>query len=108
MASGGTLNVSCTANSEEVFITIQDSGSGIGDSNMERVADPFFTTKTYGTGMGLTLVEKIVAEHQGHFSLEHGEEGGMVARIVLPKDLDEKDERPTSNVQHGVSQGSLT
>ena len=90
MTSGGTLTVSCNEKDEEVFITIQDSGSGIGNSNMERVADPFFTTKTYGTGMGLTLVEKIVAEHRGRFSLLHGEEGGMVARIVLPIDLDEK------------------
>ncbi len=108
MTSGGTLTVSCRETNEEVFITIQDSGSGIGNSNMERATDPFFTTKTYGTGMGLTLVEKIIAEHQGRFSLEHAEEGGMVVRIILPKDLDEKDERPTPNVQHGVSQGSLT
>jgi signal transduction histidine kinase/DNA-binding response OmpR family regulator len=89
MASGGTLTVSCREDNEEVFITIQDSGSGIGNANMDRVADPFFTTKTYGTGMGLTLVEKIVAEHRGRFSLEHGEEGGMVARIVLPKETKE-------------------
>jgi signal transduction histidine kinase/DNA-binding response OmpR family regulator len=84
MPSGGLLTVSCEMREENVYISIEDSGNGIGIGNMERVTDPFFTTKTYGTGMGLTLVEKIVAEHQGQFSLEHGETGGMVAHIVLP------------------------
>ena len=86
MPSGGILTVSCKEEEEsKISITIEDSGSGIGTANLERVADPFFTTKTYGTGMGLTLVEKIVAEHQGQFSLKHGKTGGMVARIILPK-----------------------
>ncbi|MEN8198786.1 MAG: response regulator [Thermodesulfobacteriota bacterium] len=85
MPNGGTLTVSYQEEEQEVLITIADSGSGIGGENMTRVADPFFTTKTYGTGMGLTLVEKIVAEHQGNFSLAHGEGGGMMAKIVLPK-----------------------
>jgi signal transduction histidine kinase/DNA-binding response OmpR family regulator len=85
MTSGGILTVSCTAEESEVSITIEDSGSGMGPASLERAIDPFFTTKTYGTGMGLTLVEKIVAEHQGHFSLEYGKAGGMVARITLPR-----------------------
>lgn len=85
MTSGGILTVSCKEEESNITITIEDSGGGIGTANLDRVADPFFTTKTYGTGMGLTLVEKIVAEHQGKFSLEHGKTGGMVARIILPK-----------------------
>jgi signal transduction histidine kinase/DNA-binding response OmpR family regulator len=85
MPSGGILTVSCKEEESTISITIEDSGSGIETANLERVTDPFFTTKTYGTGMGLTLVEKIVAEHQGQFSLEHGKTGGMVARILLPK-----------------------
>ena len=85
MTSGGLLTITCKLEEAEIFITIEDSGSGIVASNLGRVADPFFTTKTYGTGMGLSLVEKIVAEHQGRFSLDYGETGGMVAQIVLPR-----------------------
>jgi signal transduction histidine kinase/DNA-binding response OmpR family regulator len=84
MDSGGLLTVSCESIDNKIKISIEDSGSGISDSNITRVADPFYTTKTYGTGMGLTLVEKIIAEHDGTFSLEHGESGGMVATIILP------------------------
>ena len=84
MDCGGLLTVRCTREEHSITITIEDSGSGITDSNIKRASDPFYTTKTYGTGMGLTLVEKIVADHEGSFSLEHGESGGMAASIILP------------------------
>lgn len=85
MPAGGILTVSCSESDKSLTINVEDSGDGIGSANLERVADPFFTTKTYGTGMGLTLVEKIIAEHQGQFSLSHSECGGMIATIQLPK-----------------------
>ncbi len=89
MPAGGTLTISCKEENEKVVIIIKDSGSGIENSNLKRVADPFFTTKTYGTGMGLTLVEKIIAEHHGLFSLDYSDDGGMVARIELPSDMND-------------------
>lgn len=84
MTSGGLLTVSCTKKNSNICISIEDSGYGMADTNMDRITDPFFTTKTYGTGMGLTLVEKIVKEHQGEFTLRHGVNGGMVAQVMLP------------------------
>jgi signal transduction histidine kinase/DNA-binding response OmpR family regulator len=87
MPSGGNLSVYCRNEPEATLICITDSGSGITDSNLHQVTDPFFTTKTYGTGMGLTLVEKITAMHRGSFSLEHHKGGGMVACVRLPRAL---------------------
>lgn len=84
MDSGGLLTVSCEKNGQEVKICIEDSGSGITDSNIKRVADPFYTTKTYATGMGLTLVEKIITDHDGSFSMKNSDSGGMAATITLP------------------------
>jgi len=84
MPSGGILTISCENTAEKVQISIRDSGSGITNSNIKRATNPFYTTKTYGTGMGLTLVEKIIAQHDGHFSLKRGNDGGMVALIILP------------------------
>ncbi len=85
MPEGGTLQIACTQTDSDISITVSDTGAGISDSNMTQVADAYFTTKTYGTGMGLTLVEKIIAEHQGSFSLDHNDDGGMIARVTLPK-----------------------
>lgn len=64
-----------------------DTGVGIPDPLRERAVDPFFTTKTYGTGLGLALVEKIVASHGGNFSLTKKPDGGMEARINLPEKM---------------------
>lgn len=84
MHSGGTLTISCAEDGSKVVITIEDSGSGVANEIFDHVAEPFYTTKTYGTGMGLTLVEKIVAEHSGEFILTRGETGGMIAQVILP------------------------
>ncbi len=90
MVSGGTLTVSCVAKEKDILISIEDSGAGIATTNIKRATDPFYTTKTYGTGMGLALVEKIVAEHDGSFSLEQREEGGMLATVTLPRPEEHK------------------
>ncbi|MBW6520035.1 MAG: response regulator [Desulfoarculaceae bacterium] len=84
MPDGGLLQVSIRHEAESIAIIITDSGTGILNGTLAKAADPFFTTKIYGTGMGLTLVKKIVAEHQGTFSLQPGATGGTVATVTLP------------------------
>lgn len=84
MPDGGLLQVDIKQDAENISIIITDSGTGILNGTLAKAADPFFTTKIYGTGMGLTLVKKIVAEHQGSFSLRPGANGGTVATVTLP------------------------
>lgn len=84
MPNGGFLYIGVKQTAEDISIIISDSGTGIVNSNIAKVADPFFTTKIYGTGMGLTLVKKIVSEHQGSFHLEPGPVCGTVATVTLP------------------------
>jgi len=67
--------------------TFADTGIGIAEAIQMRATDPFFTTKTYGTGLGLTLVEKIVAIHGGRFVLNRRPDGGMEARVSLPEKI---------------------
>ncbi len=85
MSSGGLLTIRCENHGQEVKICIEDSGNGMSESDIKRAADPFYTTKTYGTGMGLTLVEKIITDHNGKFALSPGKNDGTVASILLPK-----------------------
>ncbi len=70
MPEGGKLNVKAERIEDTVHITISDTGLGIPEAAMLRVTDPFYTTKVYGTGMGLTLVERILAMHNGSFQLQ--------------------------------------
>ena len=87
MPDGGTLTVSVKQQRGWVTLSFADTGKGIAEGIKERAVDPFFTTKTYGTGLGLTLVEKIVASHGGNFSLTKKPDGGMEARINLPEKM---------------------
>ena len=64
-----------------VGISIEDSGPGVEPALRDRVFEPFFTTKAKGSGLGLSIVHAIVAQHGGTISIEGGEAGG--ARFVL-------------------------
>jgi signal transduction histidine kinase/DNA-binding response OmpR family regulator len=85
MPNGGFLKI--TAKTDDAFITIcvADSGPGIPRETLPHVKDPFFTTKTYGNGMGLALVDQIVQGHSGRFTIQDGPGGGTLATVSLPK-----------------------
>lgn len=83
MEHGGVLKVTGRVNDGKVLVCISDTGMGLSDANLTRARDPFFTTKTYGSGMGLAMVDRIVENHGGSFSLNRQEEG-MEALVELP------------------------
>mgnify|MGYP001451767379 CR=1 FL=1 len=84
MDDGGKLTIVVTAAEGQAIVLVIDSGPGIPESYLDKAKDPFFTTKTYGTGMGLTLVDRIVSAHGGSFSLKPNPGGGLEVRVVLP------------------------
>jgi signal transduction histidine kinase len=84
MPDGGKLFVGIKNEDNRVHVIIRDSGSGISASHIDQAKTPFFTTKTYGTGMGLTLVDRVVKAHNGEFSLHSLEGSGTEVHIVLP------------------------
>ncbi|KJR99940.1 MAG: hypothetical protein VR65_14890 [Desulfobulbaceae bacterium BRH_c16a] len=85
MSNGGFLRISAQESDEFMTFHVIDSGPGIPVETLPHVKDPFFTTKTYGNGMGLALVEQIVQQHGGLFTIRDGPEGGTLAIVSLPK-----------------------
>lgn len=83
MPEGGVLSVVVRSADGHVVVSIMDTGVGINEANLERAKDPFFTTKTYGTGMGLAMVERVIKGHSGGFVLRRRSGGGTEARITL-------------------------
>ena len=67
---------------ECVELTIQDHGSGIPTELLDRIFEPYVTTKTKGTGLGLAIVKKIIEEHHGMVWIEN--KGGVCVTIRLP------------------------
>ncbi len=85
MPDGGTLRIEAHEDAQFVTIRLSDTGPGIPPETLPHVKDPFFTTKIYGNGLGLALVEQIVKAHGGNFSIHGGPTGGTLARLRLPK-----------------------
>ncbi len=84
MPDGGELTVTVRTDGDWVLISIRDTGVGIPDSYMDKATDPFFTTKMYGTGMGLTMVERVVEMHNGFLKLNRLHTGmDVVVKIPL-------------------------
>jgi PAS domain S-box-containing protein len=65
-------------------ITILDNGSGFADGVLGKLFRPFYTTKAYGTGLGLAVVQKIVVQHGGHVEARNRAEGGAAFTVTLP------------------------
>jgi two-component system, NtrC family, sensor histidine kinase HydH len=71
MSPGGCLTVNSSPQpGGGVAIEIHDSGSGISEEHLDRIFDPYFTTKAKGTGLGLAIVHKIVEAHQGRIEVQ--------------------------------------
>ncbi len=71
-------------NSRMVAIEVSDDGPGIPQRDLENIWTPFFTTKTAGTGLGLTICHKIVAEHRGMIKVESDPGYGTKFTVLLP------------------------
>jgi signal transduction histidine kinase len=67
-----------------VRVEIEDTGIGIPPADADRVFNPFFSTKTGGTGLGLALTHKIIEDHGGSIDFRNAVGGGTIFRIVLP------------------------
>jgi PAS domain S-box-containing protein len=65
-------------------ISVQDSGTGIGEEHLQRIFDPYFTTKPKGSGLGLTSVYSIIKRHEGHVIVESRPGQGTTFHIYLP------------------------
>jgi PAS domain S-box-containing protein len=83
MPTGGTLDIRASRKGKQVVLTIRDTGHGIPENLRERVFDPYFSTKSHGTGMGLAVCEKIVRQHQGQLDLRPAHPG-TIAELVFP------------------------
>ena len=86
MPNGGSLRLACgTAARNRVEILIEDTGVGIPPEHLGRIFDLYFTTKDHGTGIGLSMVYRIVQMHDGEVEVQSTPGRGTTFRILLPR-----------------------
>jgi PAS domain S-box-containing protein len=72
---GGNIHIRAMHDQDYVTVTVSDTGPGIDKADLAKVFDPFFTKRSGGTGLGLTIVHRIIDQHDGHIGLESSERG---------------------------------
>jgi signal transduction histidine kinase len=86
MPNGGTLRLSCAATSgSRVEVRFEDTGVGIPAEHLSKIFDLYFTTKDHGTGIGLSMVYRIIQLHDGEVEVESTKGHGTTFRVLLPK-----------------------
>ena len=84
MKRRGSLRIHTDMDDKHVLISFIDSGGGMSPEDLSRVFEPYFTTKPFGTGLGLLIVRRIVREHGGELSIESSQGQGLTLTIRLP------------------------
>lgn len=84
MPEGGTLSLGTQCDGQRVRLQVKDTGTGIAPENLERVFDPFYTTRKDGTGLGLAITSRIISGHRGSISVDSTPGQGTVFTIELP------------------------
>ncbi len=84
MIGGGTLSIKINQKADFVIAQVSDTGGGIEKSHMEKLFEPFFSTKVKGVGLGLAIAKEIIENHKGMIDVESKLGQGTTFTICLP------------------------
>ncbi len=84
MADGGQLTVRTCREEVDAVMTFTDTGSGIDEADLERIFEPFYTTKDRGTGLGLAITRQIIEQHHGSIQMTSRLNLGTTVTVRLP------------------------
>ncbi|PLR96060.1 ATP-binding protein [Bacillus sp. T33-2] len=84
MPGGGNITVNAHHYDANVTVNVGDEGCGIPKDTLEKLGEPFFTTKNTGTGLGLMVTKKIIDEHRGTIFIESEIGKGTIVKLTLP------------------------
>lgn len=81
---GGELSITIAEKDDYLVFSILDSGIGFRPSHQKKLTEPFFSTKVYGTGLGLSLAQKAIELHNGHLVIDRLDSGSTLVTVTLP------------------------
>uniref|UniRef100_UPI00119E5896 sensor histidine kinase n=2 Tax=Bacillales TaxID=1385 RepID=UPI00119E5896 len=84
MDQAGVVKLSMLTAGGKAIIEVEDTGKGIAEEDLPKIFDPFYTTKEEGTGLGLSLCQKIVEDHGGKIMVHSQLNVGTVFTLTFP------------------------
>ena len=119
MPDGGVLRIRCVnllpgsyagtgldPTRRYILLEVADEGGGIPEASMDRIFDPYFTTREDGTGLGLATCESIVRQHHGRITVHSAVGRGTTFRVYLPAASSVRIEAPSSTPHHSPEEGA--
>lgn len=86
----GVINIKLIEEKELIIIIIEDNGIGMSKEELEKLKEPFFTTKKNGTGLGVSFSNEIIKSHKGSLEYISNKNQGTQVKLTLPKKIDKK------------------
>lgn len=80
----GEIRITCTYTDLQIILEITDNGHGISANNLQKISEPYFSTKRTGNGLGMMIVERILQEHRAIFTIQSDIDKGTRVSIVFP------------------------
>ena len=84
MTGPGEIVLAARQHNSSVMLSVRDQGPGVDEQDLDKIFNPFYTTKDSGTGLGLSVVYQIVTQHGGVVAADRNPEGGMTFSLTLP------------------------
>ena len=103
MPNGGRILVELSSNDHLLTVHFDDEGKGIPPENLEKIWDPFFTTKDMGTGLGLGIVKNIIESHGGSIQIVNRPVRGARVTIELPVKQKKVDQNEFGTTPSGIN-----
>lgn len=89
----GEIRVKLASNDQELVLSVKDNGVGMPEETRERALEPFFTTKTKGTGLGLPICDRIIQAHHGNLRIESTPNVGTLIEVHIPRSPQSTEEK---------------
>lgn len=84
LAANIQVKIECQCLDDQLLLLIRDNGPGISSQQRERIFEPFYTTKSQGTGLGLAVVQSVIKAHKGKLTVTNQPNSGACFAIQLP------------------------
>ena len=81
----GKIQLDLLNKPSQIFIRISDNGGGFSENLIDRISEPYVTTRENGTGLGLAIATKIMEDHNGEILLRNAKNGGATVTLVFNK-----------------------
>ncbi len=101
MGKEGKLNIALKNTGDHILIQFSDTGQGIKNEDKNKIFEPFFSTKTKGTGLGLATAKMIIEAHQGNIDIESAVNKGAKITIKLPINQNKRESSPSITQSKG-------